>query len=451
MPRLTLCWLRRDLRLEDHAALYHALRSGQPVLPVFIFDRDILDALEDRRDRRVEFIYGEICRLRDELRKHGSALIVRYGRPIEVWRELLGSYDVAEVHAARDYEVYAKARDAAVGKLLADHGAKLHLHKDQVIFEGDEIRTGSGTPYTVYSPYRKKWLGTLTDFYLEAYPTERYLDRLHQTDPLPVPTLAEMRFEPVGLPFPDRAIDPAVLRTYDRTRDTPALERGTSRLGIHLRFGTISVRTLARAAQQYNETYLSELIWRDFYSQVLDHFPHVGEGRAFREAYDRIEWRNDEAEFRAWCEGRTGYPLVDAGMRQLNATGFMHNRVRMVTSSFLIKHLLIDWRWGEAYFAANLLDYDLSNNNGGWQWAAGSGTDAAPYFRVFNPASQQKKFDPKGAYVRQWVPEWEQADYPAPIVAHEAARERVLAAYRAALEPGSRKAPVYAEKGEGGE
>lgn len=439
MPRLTLCWLRRDLRLHDHAALYHALRSGHPVLPVFIFDRDILDAIDDRRDRRVEFIHQEISRLSEQLRAMGTTLLVRYGKPLDVWRDLLDAYPIAEVHAARDYEVYAKDRDAAVEKLLAERGAPLHLHKDQVLFEGDEIRTGGGTPYTVFGPYRKKWQATLNEFFLKSYPTEPYVDQFLKTSPLPVPSLAEMNFSAVGEPFPPREIDLGLIRTYDQTRDTPALERGTSRLGIHLRFGTVSIRELARAAQAHNQTFLSELIWRDFYFQVLDHFPRVGRGRAFREAYEGIRWRNDETEFAAWCDGRTGYPLVDAGMRQLNATGFMHNRVRMVTASFLIKHLLIDWRWGEAYFAQKLLCYDLSANNGGWQWAAGSGTDAAPYFRVFNPASQQKKFDPKFEYVREWVPEFGTPAYPKPLVDHEFARDRVLAAYREALKPGSRK------------
>jgi deoxyribodipyrimidine photo-lyase len=442
MPRLTLCWLRRDLRLHDHAALYHALKSGTPVLPVFIFDQEILDALDDRRDRRVEFIHREITRLREELRAMGTALIVRYGKPLDVWRDLVRDYEIAEVHAARDYEVYAKDRDAAVEKLLAEHGAALHRHKDQVIFEGDEVRTGGGTPYTVFGPYRKRWQATVNEFYLKSYPTERYVEHFFKTDPLPVPTLAEMNFEAVGEPFPSREIDLKIIRTYDRTRETPALERSTTKLGLHLRFGTVSIRELTRAAQSANETFLSELIWRDFYFQVLDHFPRVSVGRAFREAYEGIRWRNDEEEFRAWCEGRTGYPLVDAGMRQLNATGFMHNRVRMVTASFLIKHLLIDWRWGEAYFAQKLLCYDQAANNGGWQWAAGSGTDATPYFRVFNPASQQKKFDPTFAYVKQWVPEFGNPAYPKPIVEHEFARERVLAAYRTALKPGSRKISV---------
>ncbi|MBC7893220.1 MAG: deoxyribodipyrimidine photo-lyase [Sphingobacteriaceae bacterium] len=432
MPELSLVWLRRDLRLHDNAALYHALRSGRPVLPVFIFDKLILDALDDRRDRRVEFIYQEISRLRDELAAMGSTLIVRYGTPLDVWNQLLTEYEIGEVFTNRDYEAYAQERDAAIGGLLREHGAGLELSKDQVIFEGDEVLTGGDTPYTVFTPYSRRWKQTLTDFHLKSYPCERYFSNFYKTALLPIPSLAEMGFEASGEPFPAREASANLLRGYADRRNFPAVE-GSSRLGIHLRFGTVSIRELARQAQAQSETFLSELIWRDFYFQILQHFPHVGRGRAFRPAYDRIDWRNDEAEFTAWCEGRTGYPIVDAGMRQLNALGWMHNRVRMITASFLIKHLLIDWRWGEAYFAKKLLDYDFAANNGGWQWAAGSGTDAAPYFRVFNPTLQTQKFDPQLAYVKHWVPELNTLDYPRPIVPHEVARERVLKVYKEAL------------------
>ncbi len=432
MPELSLVWLRRDLRLPDNAALYHALRSGRPVLPVFIFDKSILDALDERRDRRVEFIYQEINRLRNELTAMGSALLVRYGTPLEVWTQLLTEYEIGEVFANRDYEAYATERDTAIGGLLREHGAGLELSKDQVIFEGDEVLTGGHTPYTVFTPYSRRWKQTLNDFQLKSYPTERYFSNFFKTAPLPIPSLGEMGFEAVGEPFPAREASANLLRGYAERRNFPGVE-GSSRLGIHLRFGTVSIRELARQAQAQSETFLSELIWRDFYFQILQHFPHVGQGKAFRPAYDRIAWRNDEAEFAAWCEGRTGYPIVDAGMRQLNALGWMHNRVRMITASFLIKHLLIDWRWGEAYFAKKLLDYDFASNNGGWQWAAGSGTDAAPYFRVFNPTLQTQKFDPQLAYVKHWVPELNTLDYPRPIVPHEFARERVLKVYKEAL------------------
>ncbi|WP_338871247.1 deoxyribodipyrimidine photo-lyase [Spirosoma sp. SC4-14] len=430
---LSLVWLRRDLRLHDNAALYHALKSGRPVLPVFIFDRLILDQLDDRQDRRVEFLVQEIDRLRDELAELGSALVVRYGNPIDVWKELLEQYNVGDVFANHDYEVYAKERDKAISELLAERGTGFHSSKDQAIFERNEVLTGSGSPYTVFTPYSRNWYSKLTPFYLKPYPTERYKKHFFKTTVLPTPTLAEMNFKPLGEPFPARTVSAKRLDSYKQTRDFPALEHGTSELGIHLRFGTISIRELARQAQDANDrTFLNELCWRDFYFQVLDHFPHV-ETHSFRRDYDRIEWRNNEDEFEKWCRGETGYPIVDAGMRQLNSIGWMHNRVRMITASFLCKHLLIDWRWGEAYFARKLRDYDLSANNGGWQWAAGSGTDAAPYFRVFNPTLQAQKFDPKGDYIRQWVPEVNSPTYPQPMVEHSMARQRAIDVYKKAL------------------
>ena len=430
---LSLVWLRRDLRLHDNAALYHALKSGRPVLPVFIFDRIILDALDDRRDRRVEFLVQEINRLRDELAAMGSTMVVRYGQPIEVWKTLTEQYTIADVFTNHDYEVYAKTRDKAVGELLAERGIGFHTSKDQTLFERDEVLSGSQSPYTVFTPYSRNWHSKLNPFYLKSYPTEHYFGNFYQTAVLPVPTLADMDFQPVGESFPARTVPDRLLDSYDKTRDFPALPHGTSQLSMHLRFGTVSIRDLARQAKQANDrTFLNELCWRDFYFQVLDHFPHV-EKESFRREYDRIEWRNNETEFDKWCRGETGYPLVDAGMRQLNQTGWMHNRVRMVTASFLCKHLLIDWRWGEAYFAKKLRDYDLSANNGGWQWAAGSGTDAAPYFRVFNPTLQAQKFDPKGEYIRHWIPEFNSLHYPPPVVEHTMARQRAIDTYKRAL------------------
>ncbi len=432
MPELSLCWLRRDLRLTDNAALYHALRSGRPVLVLFIFDKTILDRLDDWGDRRVEFIHQEISRLQAELVAMGSSLVVRHGSPLPVFQDLLNAFDVAEVFANRDYEPDATDRDGAVAGMLREHGVDFQTVKDQVIFETGEVLSGAGTPYTVFTPYSRRWKETLADFHLKSYPTERYFSHFHKTPSLPLPALEELGFRPSGGAFPGREVTENLLRGYAERRNFPAVE-GASRLSLHLRFGTISTRQLARRAQQHSETFLNELIWRDFYFQILHHFPHVGRGRAFRPEYDRIEWRNDEADFAAWCDGRTGYPLVDAGMRQLNQTGYMHNRVRMVTASFLTKHLLVDWRWGEAYFAKKLLDFDLAANNGGWQWAAGSGCDAAPYFRVFNPTLQAQKFDPNLEYVRRWVPELNSLDYPRPVVVHEAARERVLKVYKTAL------------------
>ncbi|PSR13361.1 MAG: deoxyribodipyrimidine photolyase, partial [Bacteroidetes bacterium] len=364
--------------------------------------------------------------------------------------EVLSTYDVQAVYTNRDYEPYARERDTAVGQLLADKGIPFHLFKDQVIFEEGEITKKAGGVYTVFTPYSRTWKALLNErletveadgkkvtisSYLKSYPTEDYFDNFWQTqEQYAVPTLQAMGFTPVELAIPPTEVSRGLIRNYDETRNFPAVA-GTSRLGVHFRFGTISIREKARNARQLNETFLNELIWRDFYAQILANFPHVAV-RSFRPEYDFIEWRNNEAEFQAWCEGRTGYPIVDAGMRELNATGFMHNRVRMITASFLTKHLLIDWRWGEAYFAAKLLDFDLASNNGGWQWAAGSGTDAAPYFRIFNPTTQLEKFDKELKYVKHWVPTYGTDAYPAPIVDHKMARERCLEVYKRGLDRG---------------
>lgn len=441
-PKVNVFWFRRDLRLEDNAGLYHALRSGLPVLPLFIFDTEILDRLPVRTDARVEFIHQAITALDADLRKLGSGLRVRHGRPDAVWRQLLLDYDVGEVYLNRDYEPGTIARDKKVAGLLSAKGIRMRGYKDHVIFDRGEVLKDDGTPYTVFTPYSRKWKRKLESglqptangqrsFFFKSYPTLSYGDRLLK-GPLPAPpTLADIGFAPAGIDFPAPAVADSLLEAYADQRDFPAV-RGTSRLGIHLRFGTISVRALARRASKHSGTYLNELIWRDFYSMILQHFPHVA-SEPFRAQYAAIPWRNDEVEFEAWCEGRTGYPLVDAGMRELSTTGFMHNRVRMVTASFLSKHLLIDWRWGEQWFADKLLDFDLASNNGGWQWAAGCGTDAAPYFRIFNPESQMKKFDKTGAYVRRWVPEYGTPAYPRPIVEHKFARERCLNAYKVGL------------------
>lgn len=436
MPEsLSLVWLRRDLRLHDNAALYHALRSGKPVLPVFIFDKAILDALDDKHDRRVTFLVQEIERLRDELAKLGSTIYVEYGKPEDVWKTLMTKYTIDAVYTNYDYEVYAKDRDKAIGDLLDKKGVSFHSFKDQTIFDRDEIVSkAKKTSYTVFTPYSKTWHAKLDDFYLKSYPTETYAQHYYQTKPLAVPSLKSMGYEPVTDNIPARTVADRVLDHYGKTRDYPADEDGTSHLSMHLRFGTISIRELARQAREADDkTFLNELCWRDFYFQVLDHFPHV-EKNSFRREYDNIKWRNDEAEFEKWCNGETGFPIVDAGMRQLNTIGWMHNRVRMITASFLCKNLLIDWRWGEAYFGKKLRDYDLSANNGGWQWAAGSGTDAAPYFRVFNPASQTEKFDPKREYIKKWVPEVDDASkYPKPMVDASETRLRALAAYKKGL------------------
>ncbi|MCB9082214.1 MAG: deoxyribodipyrimidine photo-lyase [Lewinellaceae bacterium] len=440
MQKVVVFWFRRDLRLEDNTALFHALSAGYPVLPLFIFDRNILDELEDRSDLRVNFIHQTILSLAATLHEHGGQLLVKYGKPQEVWQELLREYPIAAVYTNRDYEPYARQRDAAVAALLAESGITLHTFKDHVIFEEQEILSKSGTPYTVFTPYSRTWKAALfpgqttpgsgkDSPHLQAFPSEKLLTgNLFAAISTPIPSLAAMNFEPAEMSFPPTTVSQELIRHYDETRNFPA-QRGTSRLGIHFRFGTISIREKARKALALNETYLNELIWRDFYAQILANFPHVAT-QSFRPEYDRIAWRNDEAEFQRWCAGTTGYPIVDAGMRELNTTGFMHNRVRMITASFLTKHLLIDWRWGEAYFAKKLLDFDLASNNGGWQWAAGCGTDAAPYFRVFNPTAQQEKFDPELKYVRRWVPEYGTTRYPRPMVDHKTARERCLAVYQ---------------------
>ncbi|MEL6674923.1 MAG: deoxyribodipyrimidine photo-lyase [Bacteroidota bacterium] len=426
----TIHWFRRDLRLDDNTALFHALSSGHPVIPLFIFDREILDELP-QQDARVDFIHRRLSEIQTQLTALGSSLLVYYGKPEEVWPQILADYPVVAVHTNHDYEPYAKTRDEHIGEFLAGQGVSFMTWRDQVIFEKEEILTGAGGPYTVFTPFSKKWKAMLTEERLASFDTESLFGNFFPTEPLAIPSLAEMGFAPSQIAFPPSIADPEVIKVYDQRRNFPAIP-GTTRLGLHLRFGTISIRKLTRQARLLNETYLNELIWREFYMQILWNFPHVVSG-PFRPAYAAIPWRNVEEEFNAWCEGKTGYPMVDAGMRELNETGYMHNRVRMVVASFLTKHLLINWQWGEAYFAEKLLDFELSSNNGGWQWAAGCGTDAAPYFRVFNPESQLKKFDGKGAYVRKWVPEWETPAYPNPIVEHKFARERCLAAYQSVL------------------
>jgi len=440
MEKIAIHWMRRDLRLEDNAALHHALNGPFKVLPLFIFDTDILEKLQDKTDARVGFLHQTLSELQSRLGEMGSSLLVKRGKPEEVWKSLMDEFNIQAVYTNRDYEPYAVARDQAVRNILQTRGINFHTFKDHVIFEGAEVVKDDGKPYTVFTPYSRKWKKVLAEggngiteasIYLKPFPVEPYLKNLLQTSPKPIPTLAQLGFEPSQVAIPPSTVSQGIIRRYDQDRDFPAKE-GTSRLGIHFRFGTISIREKARNALTLNDTYLNELIWRDFYSMILQHFPHVAQG-AFRKEYEQVPWRNNPDEFKAWCEGRTGYPIVDAGMRELNNTGHMHNRVRMIVASFLTKHLLIDWRWGEAYFASKLLDFDLASNNGGWQWAAGCGTDAAPYFRIFNPTSQQQKFDPRGEYVSRWVPEWKTERYVKPIVVHELARERCLAAYKTGL------------------
>lgn len=432
-PSVAVFWFRRDLRLDDNAGLFHALKSGSAVLPIFIFDSDILSQLEDPSDRRVDMIHQILEDLHAQLRRLGSGLRVLTGTPLDVFGMLHKDYKIDAVFCNADYEPNAIRRDQSVQDWCAANGCRLHAFKDQVVFDYTEVLKDDGTPYTIYTPYSKKWLATLDEFYLKPYPLQHYHSAFLKFDAPDLPKLATIGFVKTDYLFTAPQYPDAIIDRYDQTRDFPAMS-GTSLLAAHLRFGTISVRKLANYAKRRNFTFLKELIWREFFMQILAHFPHVVTG-AFKPAYNRIQWRNDESDFARWCEGKTGYPIVDAGMRELNATGHMHNRVRMVVASFLTKHLLISWQWGEAYFAKKLMDFDLSANNGNWQWAAGCGCDAAPYFRVFNPTEQTRKFDPELKYIRKWVPELDSFAYPKPIVEHSFARDRALKVYKVALQP----------------
>ena len=425
-------WFRRDLRLHDNAALYYALKSNNPVIPVFIFDKNILDDLEEKKDRRVEFIREALFEMQEILKKHNSSLEVFYYTPINAYKTLTKKYTIETVFANEDYEQYAIDRDAAIIDHLKKHNATIKLYKEHVLLATEEVLKDDGKPYTVFTPYSRKWKATLTDFHLKSYPTEKYFNHFHKSEPHIIPSLESMGFEKVGEPFPSSTVRADLIKNYKNTRDFPGIH-GTSHIGVHLRFGTVSIRELAAKAKELSETYLNELIWRDFYHMILWHFPHVRKEKAFKPEYDYIKWSYNEKHFQAWGSGQTGDPIVDAGMRELNETGYMHNRVRMITASFLTKHLLIDWRWGEAYFAKKLLDFDYAANNGGWQWAAGCGCDAAPYFRVFNPTLQTQRFDKDLQYIRKWVPEFESLTYAKPIVVHEEARKKAIEVYSKAV------------------
>ncbi len=431
-------WFRRDLRLNDNAGLYHALRSKHPVIPIFIFDTEILDKLPSK-DARVEFIHSTLNDLDKELNHLGASLQVYYGKPKAIWKQLLNTHSIENVYTNHDFEPYAIKRDHDIKKILNKENIDFHTFKDHVIFEKNEITKADGLPYSVFTPYKRKWLAKVDEgrneaglsYYFKAYPTEKYFDNFFKGLKSKTVSLSEMGFESSGIEIPGTEVAQGIIKKYAEQRNFPAIN-GTSRLGIHFRFGTVSIREKARKAQHLSDVYLSELIWRDFYATILHHNPQVVT-EAYRPKYDRIEWINNKEHFEAWKKGMTGYPLVDAGMRELNQTGHMHNRVRMLVASFLTKHLLIDWRWGEAYFAEKLLDFDLASNNGGWQWASGSGTDAAPYFRIFSPMAQLDKFDKQRKYVKKYIPELGTDKYPSPIVEHKMARERCLATYKKAL------------------
>jgi deoxyribodipyrimidine photo-lyase len=429
---IVVFWFRRDLRLHDNAGLYYALKQNKAVMPVFIFDTDILNELEEKEDRRVHFIHQVVTHLKAQLHKKGSDLKVYYGTPLKSFKKLVSEYKIMAVYCNHDYEPYAIKRDKEINDFLETKGIAFNTYKDQCIFEKDEVTKDDGKPYTVFTPYSRKWKNKLKPFYYRSYPTEKYFSDFYKCKSESLLSLEEIGFNNTNIVFkPVTGISRSVLKHYKEQRDIPALH-GTSRMGIHLRFGTVSIRQLVQAAVKESDTYLNELIWRDFYMMILYHFLHAANS-AFKKEYNNIAWRNNEKEFDLWCRGMTGFAIVDAGMRELNGTGFMHNRVRMIVSSFLVKDLLIDWRWGEAYFAKKLDDFDLSANNGGWQWAAGSGCDAAPYFRVFNPLTQQQKFDPDLNYIKKWVPEFNTPAYPLPMVDHAAARLRALKVYKEAL------------------
>lgn len=427
MSRINIFWFRRDLRLDDNTGLNEALNANRKVVPVFIFDTEILDKLTNKEDRRLDYIHQSLDLINKQLKEHDSSVKVYYGNPLEIFKKIISEFDVETVFCNRDYEPYARKRDHEVSQYLKENEIDFKDYKDQVIFEKDEVVKDDGLPYTVYTPYSKKWKILLKKNEIKI--SSANFKNFQTQEFKEVPDLEDIGFKKTDYKFVKPLLDEKKIESYDKNRDFPALD-DTTRLGIALRFGTISVRECVNYATKHNEIWLNELIWREFFMQILYHFPKVTK-KCFKEKYENIEWRNDENEFKRWCEGKTGYPIVDAGMRQLNETGFMHNRVRMITASFLTKHLLIDWRWGEAYFAEKLLDYELSSNNGNWQWAAGCGCDAAPYFRIFNPYEQTKKFDKDQKYIKTWLSEKDMNIYP--IVDHKTARERTLETYKKAV------------------
>lgn len=433
--QIVLFWFRRDLRLFDNAGLYQALKNEENVLPVFIFDKNILKPLPEN-DLRVQFIHETVAEMKEKLKALKSDFYIQYGAPLDIFKNLIQQLNIKAIYTNHDYEPSAIRRDEQILNLCQANQIDFNTFKDQTIFEKSEITTDLKKPYTVYTPYKKKWLSAISPYYLKSYPVDLYEHhylKIDQNFKIPaLPSLKDMGFRSQDFEYPSTNIVKTILQKYSEQRDYPALVHGTSLLGLHLRFGTVSVRELAREGKKYSDVWLSELIWRDFFMQILWHYPHV-EKNSFRPQYDQIAWRSNPEDLNRWKQGQTGYPLVDAGMRELNATGHMHNRVRMVTASFLTKHLLHYWLDGERYFAEKLLDYDLSANNGNWQWAAGTGCDAAPYFRIFNPESQLERFDPKLEYVKKWVPEYGSARYVKPMVDHKFARERALTEFKKGL------------------
>jgi len=430
--KLSIFWFRRDFRLNDNAGLFEALKNSNSVLPLFIFDTEILEKLPGKDDKRVVFIHKAISNLQNELVKIGSSMLVMHGNPLTVFKELLDKYAITSVFANTDYEPKTIERDNKILDLLKSKGITFKLLKDHVIFEKSEILKEDSSPFKIFTPYSKAWKHKLNQVKIKEFSNENFLNHFYKTKPIQIPSLDEIGFKNTGIISIQTSINENVIRQYHETRNFPFIN-GTSNLSVHLRFGTISIRALVKIALNLNEQFLNELIWREFFMMILYHHPYVAEG-CFKKKYNYIVWRNNEEEFKRWCQGETGYPIVDAGMRELNETGLMHNRIRMIVASFLTKHLLIDWRWGEAYFAEKLLDFELSSNNGNWQWSAGCGCDAAPYFRIFNPYEQIKKFDPDLIYTKKWVKNLNKSDYPTPIVEHKFARERFLKTYKTTLE-----------------
>ena len=430
MSTQSIFWFRRDLRFIDNHGLFQALTQSKIVNPIFIFDENITKKL-DTNDHRLAFIKSQLNNLNKELTKFNSSLNIYFGSPVKIFEKIISENSIDAVFWNKDYEPYAIKRDKEIEKLLKSNNIKSFSFKDQVIFEEREVVKNDGSPYVVYTPYSKKWIEKFSNKDVKHFKSETFLSKIKRLKKLNTNTktfdINESNIKPPKVNFNND-----IINNYERDRNTPETD-GTSKLGLHLRFGTKSIRSLVKKSNlSENKTFLKELIWREFFMQILWHFPETTT-QCFKSKYEKIKWRNNMDEFNAWCEGKTGYPIVDAGMRELNETGFMHNRVRMITASFLCKHLLIDWRIGEKYFASKLFDYEQSSNIGNWQWVAGCGVDASPYFRIFNPYEQQKKFDKEKVYIKKWISEYETTKYPQEIVNHKLARERCLKAYKKAV------------------
>ena len=427
---MVIFWFRRDLRLDDNHALFKALKSGYDVLPIFIFDSNITNKL-NQNDHRLNYINNVLDGLNKRLSENKKKIYIYKGDPIEIISKLIIKLKIKEIYLNKDYEPYAIDRDDKIEKLCVANNVSYNSFKDHVIFEEDQIVKKDGTPYVVYTPYSRKWIERFQSNQLDSYPSELNLGGFVDSDKIREVNYL-MNFEKNIISPKTYNLNKDLIDKYEETRNFPALD-STSRIGVNLRFGTVSTRKIVKtSSERSNNTFLKELIWREFFIQILWHFPHTTE-KSFKDKYERIEWRNDMDDFKLWCDGKTGYPIVDAGMNQLNKTGFMHNRLRMVVGSFLCKHLLIDWRLGEKYFADKLFDYEQASNVGNWQWVAGCGVDAAPYFRIFNPEEQQKKFDKELQFIKKWIPNYDKDNYINKIVDHKFARERCLNTYKKAL------------------